>query len=290
MVQDYLVRATAARGEVRAIATITTGLVETARQLHGTSPTATAALGRVLTAAVILGARLKDEQTVTVRLLGDGPVGGIVAVADAYGHVRGYAQNPQADLPSRPDHKLDVSGLVGQGFLYVTYDLGLKEPYTGSVPLVSGEVAEDLARYFVESEQTPAAVALGVLVGPDCRVISAGGLLVELMPGAPEELAGDLEEKLALMDPVSSLIVRGMAPEGILDLLFGAHGVKILETRSVSWQCTCTRERLEETLATLGEEEIRQMIEEDGGAVVHCRFCNRAYRFSRDDLERLTLR
>ncbi|WP_141264178.1 Hsp33 family molecular chaperone HslO [Moorella sp. E308F] len=284
--KDYLVRATAGEGQILAIAAQTTLLVQEAKDLHNTSPTATAALGRVLTGAALMAATLKEGQSITVRILGDGPLGSIVAVARP-GTVKGYVAEPGVDLPLRHDGKLDVGRAVGRGMMYVAKDLGLKEPYNGSVPLVSGEIGEDLAYYFTASEQKPSAVGLGVLVEPGGKVGAAGGYLLQLLPGSAEGTAATLEKNIEAAGPVSRLIARGHTPEDILALLLKGFSLKIHERRPLHYACDCSRERLQDILLALGPGELQKLLEEQGGAEARCAFCSRTYRFSREEVAEL---
>lgn len=284
--EDYLVRATAAEGQILALVARSTGLVEEARNLHQTSPTATAALGRVLTGAALMAATLKEGQSLTVRVLGDGPLGSIIAVARP-GVVKGYVAEPQAEVPLKPEGKLDVGRAVGQGVLYLTKDLGLKEPYNGSVPLLSGEIAEDLAYYFTVSEQKPSAVGLGVLVEPDGRVRAAGGYLLQLLPDAREEVAEILEGNIKDVGPVSQLVAKGDRPEEILALLLKGFPFKIHERLPLHFACDCSREKLEEILMALGEKELEKLLEEKGVVEAKCAFCNQTYRFSQEEVARV---
>lgn len=276
--RDYLVRGTAAEGTVRVMAAVTTQTVEDARIRHATSPTATAALGRSLTAAVLLGASLKDGQSVLLRILGDGPIGGIIAQADAAGHVRGYAVHPSVDLPQTDGGKLDVGGLVGRcGMLHVTRDLGMRSPYHGGAPLVSGEIAEDLASYFATSEQVPSVVALGVLVGPDLRVLAAGGLVLQVLPGAPPEVVDLLEARARRLRPITQMVADGKNPEGIVEEAVGDLGPLVTGATPVSFQCRCSRRRVEEMLCALGADELESLLAQEGRAEVICRFCGDRY-------------
>lgn len=285
---DYLVRALAAGGQIRALCCRTTQLVDEARRRHDTYPTATAALGRTLTGALLLGAMLKREETVTLQLVGDGPLGSVIADADAHGHVRGYVREPHVHLPSTPAGKLDVAGAVGRtGSLYVIRDLGLKEPFRGSVPLVSGEIAEDLTYYFARSEQTPSAVALGVLVDTDNSALAAGGYLLQLMPGADPDLAAPLEQAASRLGPISSAVHAGKTPEEILQLLLGELELTQLDREPVSYRCRCTRQRLERALVTLGPDELTELAQQPEGAELVCHFCAERYQFTPEDLERL---
>ncbi|MFB0847396.1 Hsp33 family molecular chaperone HslO [Paenibacillus oleatilyticus] len=283
--QDYLIRATAYEGKVRAFAVRTTGIVEELRRRHQTMPTATAALGRTATAALMMGIMLKGEEKLTVQVKGGGPIGQIVADSNAHGEVRGYVDNPAVDLPLNSIGKLDVAGAVGtDGFLYVIKDLGLKEPYRGSIPIVSGELGEDFTYYFAKSEQTPSAVALGVLVDVDYTVKTAGGFIIQLLPGLTDDDIAQIEKELAALPPITSLLDRGDRLEDILATLL--PGAEVLERRDdIRFQCKCSRERVEQTLISLGRDELQQILEEDGKAEVVCHFCNEAYRFSREDLE-----
>ncbi|MHB8170036.1 MAG: Hsp33 family molecular chaperone HslO [Thermincolia bacterium] len=286
--EDRLIRAIAADGSIRAFAATTTNLIEEARNRHDTFPTATAALGRTLTAALLMGITLKGDETLTLRIFGNGPLGGVIAQADAQGKVRGYVQEPYTHLPSNPQGKLDVGGAVGkEGFLYVTRDTGLKEPYTGTVPLVSGEIAEDIAHYYVTSEQIPTVVALGVLVDTDNHVLAAGGYIIQLMPGAGEDVISALEQNLKGATPVSALVELGYSPEKILDEVLKGFDVNVLESKEVSFTCTCSKERLEKVLISLGEKELEHMIQDQGGAELVCHLCGDMYEFSRVELEKL---
>lgn len=283
--QDYLIRATAYEGKVRAFAVKTTGIVEELRRRHLTTPTATAALGRTVTAALMMGIMLKGEEKLTVQVKGGGPIGQIVADANAKGEVRGYVDNPGVDLPLNSIGKLDVAGAVGtDGFLYITKDLGLKEPYRGSVPIVSGELGEDFTYYFVKSEQTPSAVALGVLVDIDYSVKTAGGFIIQLLPGLGDEEIAQIEKELSALPPITMLLDQGHSLESILETLL--PGAKVLERRDdVRFQCKCSRERVEQTLISMGRTEMEQLVEEDGQAEVVCHFCNEKYHFNGDDLK-----
>ena len=288
MTRDYMVRGTAAQGQIRAVATVTTQTVEDARIRHATSATATAALGRSLTAAALLGAGLKDGQSVLLRVLGDGPVGGIIAQADAEGRVRGYALNPHADLPETTAHKLDVGGLVGrQGTLHITRDLGLRTAYHGSAPLVSGEIAEDLASYLATSEQVPSVVALGVLLAPDLHVLASGGLCVQVLPGASEEIVGDLQTRAQRLPPITQLVAGGSTPEEILSAALDGFTPTIGDTSPVAFRCRCSRQRVEETLCGLGADELDALLEQEGQAEVTCRFCGDRYVLARPEVETL---
>jgi molecular chaperone Hsp33 len=284
---DVLVRGISWGGGLRLFAARTTRLAGELKRRHGTYPTATAALGRAATAGAMMGAMLKGEEKLTVQVKGDGPLGRIVVDANAKGEVRGYVDNPQVDLPPNEQGKLDVAGAVGRsGFLYVVKDLGLKEPYRGSVPIISGELGEDFTYYFASSEQTPSAVGLGVLVDTDGSVRQAGGFILQLMPGVEEQAIERLERRLKEMPQLTSLLDRGETPESILRYL-ADDDVQILERIPVAFKCNCSRERVERTLVSMGEEELRAMIEEDGRAEVTCHFCNSAYAFDRSQLTRL---
>ncbi len=283
--EDYLVRALAADGQVRAFAAATTELVEEARRRHNTFPTATAALGRTLTASAMMGMMLKNDDQLTVQIMGGGPIGQVVTTADAKGSVRGYVTNPRAHFPPTPRGKLDVGGVVGRhGNLYVIKDLGLKEPYSGSVPLVSGEIGEDFAYYFARSEQTPSVVSLGVLVEKDATVRAAGGYIIQLMPGAEKEIIGPLEAAARKIPPVSSLVDAGKAPEEILEMVLSGLGMKVIDQSGLRFRCSCSKERLEQVLLSLGKDELRDMLATQGGAELVCHFCREKYYFSGEEL------
>ncbi|HEY8363093.1 MAG TPA: Hsp33 family molecular chaperone HslO [Tissierellaceae bacterium] len=289
---DYLIRAIDKKENIRLFVAVTTNMVEKARKIHNTSPTATAALGRTLTAAVMMGAMMKNPtDKLTLRINGGGPIGTILAVADNKGKVKGYVGNPYADLPSRKDGKLDVGGVVGkQGTLTVIVDYGLKEPYVGQTNLVSGEIAEDLATYYVVSEQQPSAVGLGVLVDRDITVRAAGGYILQLMPNVPDEDINVIEKAISKMEPVSKLVDMGLSPEEIMEKLVGSFEMRILDKIDVEYKCDCSRERIENILISLGKEELQDMIEKDGKGEVICHFCNTKYNFTKEELQELLSR
>ena len=282
---DEIVRAVTADGFVKISAVTARDMVERARQIHGLSPTASAALGRTLCAASMLGELMKeDDASLTIRVNGGGPAGSVIAVSDSGGNVRGYVTNPQADLPTRADGKLDVGGLVGRrGMLTVSRDLGLKEPYVGSVELVTGEIAEDLAQYMVESEQIPAAVGLGVLVDTDKSIKAAGGFIVQLMPGAPEELITKLEDNIFMMDQLTTVLDEDGIDTVIGQVLLGLDPQEA-ERRPVEYRCSCSRERVAQALRSCGEAELREMAAEGRDVEVSCQFCDKVYSFTPGEL------
>lgn len=285
---DYLVKALAYDGNIRAYAVRTTETVSEAQRRHQTWRTASAALGRSMTAGVIMGAMLKGDEKLTIKINGGGPLGPILVDSNAKGEVRGYVTNPQVDFESNEHGKLDVRRAVGtDGLLAVVKDIGLRDFFSGQVPLVSGELGEDFTYYFATSEQVPSSVGVGVLVNPDDTILAAGGFIFQLMPGTPDEVITKMEERLSTIEPISKLIERGLTPEGILDELFGKGNVKILETMPVGFQCSCSKERFANAIVGLGEKEIQDMIEEDGQAEAHCHFCNEKYHFSQQELEEL---
>lgn len=291
MASDYLLRATSADGSVRALVATTTDLVEQARRRHGTSATATAALGRALTAAGLFAATLKDGESITLRFIGDGPLGGIITEADHAGNVRGYVHEPHADLPTRSDGKLDVGGLVGQnGFVHVTRDLHMREPYTSSAPLVSGEIAMDISNYFVVSEQTPSAVALGVLVDRDLHVRAAGGFFLQALPGAAEDVVRGLEANVGLIPSISEAIDQGMTPEGILRLALTGIDYQILARQDIRYHCRCDRDRVERALISLGARDLAELIADDKPVEMTCHFCGQRYEFAPEELKVLLSR
>lgn len=285
--KDQLIRATALQGQVRAFAARTTGIVEELKRRHQASPTALAALGRTITAGAMMGAMLKGEEKLTIQVKGGGPIGQIVVDANAKGEVRGYVEEPDVNLPPNAAGKLDVAGAVGtDGFLYVIKDLGLKEPYRGSVPIVSGELAEDFTYYFAKSEQTPSAVALGVLFEKgDYTVKAAGGFVIQLMPGLSEEEIESIEARLGALPPMTTMLENGLELDEILANVLGM--VQVLETMDLRFQCKCSRSRVEQTLLSLGSEELENMIEEDRKAELHCHFCNESYLFTEQELREL---
>lgn len=282
--KDRLVRGTALNGKVRAFAARTTELVEEMRRRHDTYPTATAAMGRTATAGAIMGAMLKGNEKLNIQVRGDGPVGQIVVDSNAAGEVRGYVDHPHVHLPSNSKGKLDVRGAVGtEGFIHVIKDLGMKEPYRGSIPIVSGELGEDFTYYFAVSEQTPSAVGLGVLVGTDNAVIVAGGFIIQLLPGLTDAEITDIEQAVSTLPQVTTLLEQGLEPEEMLRLLL--PDTVVLDEMELSFKCQCTRERVEQTLVSLGRYELEQLIEEDGQAEVVCHYCNEAFHFDREQLQ-----
>ena len=283
---DEIVRGMACDGNVKIAAVSTRALTERARQIHRTLPVATAALGRTMAAASILGNALKgDRDSLTVRINGGGPIGSILVVSDSSGNVRGYVQNPQVDLPLRSDGKLDVGGAVGKdGMLTVIRDLGLKEPYVGSTQLVSGEIAEDFAAYFVESDQQPSACALGVLVDQDQSVLAAGGYVIQLLPGAPAEIPELLEKRIAACGAVTAMLRTGSAEQMILKLLDGLKP-QILEHSPVAYKCYCSREKVTAAMAGIGEEELQDMVRAGKDIEVTCQFCDQVYRFTPEEIQ-----
>lgn len=285
---DTLLRAIARDAGIQISAAVTTGLVERARQIHNTTPVATAALGRTLTATAIMGSQLKvDDGSVTVQVKGNGPLGAIVCVGDADGYVRGYLQNPSADLPLRPDGKLAVGAGVGRGYLMVIKDIGLKDPITGTVALVNGEIAEDLTRYFAESEQIPSACALGVLVDTDCTVKCAGGWLVQLMPGVKDADIDRLETNLAKLEPMTTMLDKGMSLEEIVQAVLDGFAVDFLQTDETGYRCACSREKVERALISMGKTELGKMADEQEKSEVTCQFCDKIYTFSCEELREL---
>lgn len=286
--KDYLVKALACDGHIRAFAVRTTETVSDAQRRHKTWRTASAALGRTLTAGVMMGAMLKGEDKLTIKINGGGPLGPIVVDSNAKGEVRGYVTNPEVDFESNEHGKLDVRRAVGtDGMLAVVKDVGMRDFFSGQVPIVSGELGEDFTYYFATSEQVPSSVGVGVLVNPDDTILAAGGFIFQLMPGTPEEIIAELEERLQTIEPISKLIERGLTPEQILEELFGKEQVKVLETMPVGFECNCSKERFANAIVGLGAVEINAMIEEDGQAEAHCHFCNEKYLFLIEELEEL---
>lgn len=286
--EDYLVRAIAANGQVRAFAAYTKNTVETARQAHNTSPVVTAGLGRLLTAGAMMGSMMKgDRDVLTIKAEGSGPVGHYLVTADSKGNVKGYAANPNVILPANAAGKLDVGGSLGVGLLTVIKDLGLKEPYTGTCELVSGEIAEDLTYYFASSEQTPSSVALGVLMTKDNTVNVAGGFIIQLMPDATEETISIVEEKISTIKSVTSMLENGLDPEGIINLILGGLDPEILDKMPVRFYCNCSKERVSKALIAIGRKELDNIIADNEPIEVKCHFCNKAYNFTVDELKKL---
>ncbi|MCD1147994.1 Hsp33 family molecular chaperone HslO [Peptoniphilus sp. KCTC 25270] len=288
--KDICIRAIDKDKMIKAHIAISTNLVETARITHQLSPTATAALGRSLTAGILLRNKLKNEnESLTLNILGNGPLGRIVVTGRNNGSVKGYVDNPQADLPIREsDGKLDVGGLVGhEGTLNVVMDLGLKESYTGQVALTNGEIAEDVAHYLLQSEQVASAVGLGVRVDKDLSVSSAGGFIIELLPDATEKAIQKLERSLGSVKSVTNLLEEGLDERELLARLLPEFEMEILEEKEIFFECECSREKVEDSLLSLAPEEIRAMIDEDHGAEVSCHFCNQQYQFDENDLEKI---
>lgn len=285
---DYILRATAGDGSVRVFIANTKETVQQAFLHHKTSPVMSAALGRALTAVSIMGSMLKaDDDLVTIRINGDGPGKGLIVTGDSKARVKGYPFNPIVDIPLKPNGKLDVQGALGEGSLTIIKDMGLKEPYVGQIPLVSGEIAEDLTYYFAKSEQTPSAVSLGVLVDIDYSIKQAGGFIIQVMPNADENIISSLENKLATMKSFTTLLEEGNTIENILDMLLGEFGVNILDKIPVEFYCNCSKKKVEKALISIGKEELQNIIEEDKKATLHCHFCNKDYEFNEQDLVNL---
>lgn len=283
---DYMIRATAADGQIRAFAATTRDMVENAKNAHNTSPVATAALGRLMTAAAMMGADLKGEKDLlTLRIEGSGPLGGLLVTANGHGDVKGYAFNPDVMLPPNAQGKLDVGGSLDLGVLSVIKDIGLKEPYVGQTQLVTGEIAEDLTYYFATSEQVPSSVALGVLMNKENTVRQAGGFIIQLLPGASDEIIDKLEAKLSGISSITALLNAGKTPEEILTDILGEFGLEILSKMPVQFRCDCDRSRVEKAIISIGKKEIQDMINEGREIEVNCQFCNKHYKFSVDELE-----
>ena len=291
---DTLVRATAADGSIRCMAAVTTHTVAEAAARHHTSPTVAAALGRTLTGTLLLGAGLKEFDRLTVQIVSDGPVGGITAETNARGGVRGYVRNPQADVPLNKKGKFDVGAVVGNGMLYVTYESGYeiglyREPYRGSVPLASGEIGEDFAYYLAKSEQIPSAVLLGVLIrarsGGDTFIEAAGGLMIQIMPGADEKLVAAIESSIDRTPHTTTLIREGARPADMLRAALGDVGFEVLDERAASFACSCSYERAVSLISSIEQAELEAMLYEDRGAAMTCHFCNSTYRIGEATLE-----
>ena len=286
---DYLVRGMSMDGFVKCVAIRSTEIVRRGAEIHGTTPNATAAFGRALTAGSMMGNMQKVENgSMTMQIKGGGPIGNIVVVSDPVGNVRGYVYEPKVPLVEKYPGKLDVGATVGtDGTLTVIRDLQMKEPYVGSVELVSGEIGDDVTAYFAQSEQTPTACALGVLIDRDQSVKVAGGYLIQLLPGAPEETIDKLEQGIRRAGAVTPMLEAGMTPEDILGAVCGDLGVLFLETTEVSYKCYCSRERVEAALISLGKKELTEIMEEGKTFPVECQFCDTVYEFTADDIRAL---
>lgn len=285
---DYIVRATAADRNIRAFAITSRELVEEARRDHNTSPVITAALGRLLSGAAMMGVMMKGEKDLlTVQIQCGGPAKGLTVTADAYGHVKGFPSVADVELPLNDKGKLDVGGALGLGVMSVIKDLGLKEPYVGQIALQTGEIAEDLTYYFATSEQIPSAVGLGVLVDTDHSVRQAGGFIIQLMPFTPEDVVERLEKKITEIDSVTEMLEAGNTPEQILEIILGEFGLKITDTIDASFRCECSKERVSQAVATLSRKDLDDIIGEGEAIEVKCQFCNKAYHFDIEELKEM---
>ena len=289
--KDCIVRATAANAQIRAFAVSSRELVEHARAAHNTSPVVTAALGRLMTGGVMMGSMLKgDKDMLTLHVAGSGPVHGLTVTADSKGNVKGYADNPQAMMPPNSVGKLDVGGVIGVGVLTVIKDMGLKEPYSSTIELKTGEIADDLTYYFATSEQVPSSVALGVLMDRNNTVKQAGGFIIQLMPFTEEKVIDALEQKLSSVPSVTSMLEEGNTPEQILEIVLGDLGLEITDTMPVQFYCNCNRERVEKVLLSLGKKELQSLIEEGRDVELNCHFCNTNYAFGIEELKKIQSR
>ena len=288
---DYIIRATAANDQIRAFAAVTTEMVETAREHHNTSPVATAALGRLLTAGAMMGSMMKGEKDVlTLQIKAGGPLQGITVTADSQGNVKGYVGNPDVCIPANSKGKLDVAGAVGPGFLTVIKDMGLKEPYSGQVMLQTCEIAEDLTYYFATSEQVPSAVGLGVLMNKNNTVRQAGGFIVQLMPFAEEEVISRLEQNVQKINSVTNLLEEGHTPESLLEKVLEGFDMQINEKMDTRFHCNCSKERVAKALISIGRKELNEMIQEGKPIEMNCHFCNTNYNFTVEELKEILRR
>ena len=288
---DYIIRATAANDQIRAFAAVTTEMVETAREHHNTSPVATAALGRLLTAGAMMGSMMKGEKDVlTLQIKAGGPLQGITVTADSQGNVKGYVGNPDVCIPANSKGKLDVAGAVGPGFLTVIKDMGLKEPYSGQVMLQTCEIAEDLTYYFATSEQVPSAVGLGVLMNKNNTVRQAGGFIVQLMPFAEEEVISRLEQNVQKINSVTNQLEEGHTPESLLEKVLEGFDIQINEKMDTRFHCNCSKERVAKALISIGRKELNEMIQEGKPIEMNCHFCNTNYNFTVEELKEILRR
>ncbi len=287
---DFIMRGVTKDGFIKAAAMHSVKTVEEARRIHRTLPLATAALGRTLTAAGLMGDELKeDDGSVTLQVRGDGPLGAITAVSDSSGNVRGYLQNPAAELPLRPNGKLDVGGGVGRGTLTVIKDIGAREPFSGKVELLSGEIAEDIAYYYYASEQIPTVCALGVLVDKDQSVRQAGGYIIQLMPGAPDGLVTILEERVRETPSITAMMEQGMSAADVLRYMLDGMGFVELYSHDVRYECKCSRQKVEQAILSIGREELKRLYEEEETVRVTCQFCDKEYVFDKAEIGRMLL-
>ena len=285
---DYIIRAVAANSQIRAFAAVTTEVVETARNAHNTSPVATAALGRLLTEGAMMGVMMKGEKDIlTLQIHAGGPLNGITVTADSQGNVKGYVGNPDVCIPANSKGKLDVAGAVGVGFMNVIKDMGLKEPYVGQVALQTSEIAEDLTYYFATSEQVPSAVGLGVLMNKNNTVRQAGGFIVQLMPFAEESVISRLEQNVAKISSVTSLLEEGHTPESLLNTVLDGFDVEINDRVPTKFYCNCSKERVEKALISIGRKELNEMIQEGKPIEMNCHFCNTNYTFTVEELKEI---
>lgn len=286
--KDYIIRATAAEGMIRAFAATTRETVETARTLHNTSPIATAALGRLMTGALMMGSDMKnDKDLLTLKINCDGPIGGLLVTADSKGHVKGYVNNPGVMLPPNENGKLDVGGALDLGVLSVIKDIGLKEPYVGQTILVTGEIAEDLTYYLATSEQVPSTVALGVLMNKDNTVRQAGGFMIQLMPGASDEIIDKLEKRIGEISSITSMLDKDMSPEDILRFVLGEFDLKINDSMPCCFECDCTRDRVSQALLSVGKKELQDMIDDGKDIELQCHFCSKKYKFTPEEIREM---
>lgn len=286
--KDYMIRGTAAQGTIRCFAITAQQLTEDYRLAHDSTPVVTAAVGRTLSAAAMMGAMMKGEKDLlTIQIKGEGPIGGINVTADACGHVKGFAYEPQVELPLAPNGKLDVGTAVGPGRLVVIKDLGLKEPYVGQTDLQTGEIAEDLTYYFAVSEQVPSSVGLGVLVDRDYSVKQAGGFILQLMPDVEDETIARLEEKIPKIKPVTAMLEEGMTPEAILQEILGDMDLQIIDKIEAVYQCDCSEEKVRRAIASIDKKDIQEMIDDGEPIEVKCQFCNKKYEFSVEQLKEM---
>lgn len=291
IMSDYIVRATAANSQIRAFAATTRELVEEARKAHNTSPVATAALGRLMTAGSMMGSMMKGEKDLlTLQIKCSGPISGLTVTADSKANVKGYVFNPNVMLPPSEQGKLDVGKALDLGVLSVIKDMGLKEPYVGQTQLVSGEIAEDLTYYFATSEQVPSSVALGVLMNKDNTVKQAGGFIIQLLPFAEEEVIDKLEKKLKEITSITALLDQNMTPEMILEHILGEFDLEILDKVPTQFYCNCDKKRVEKAIVSIGRKEINEMIQEGKPIEVNCHFCNKNYTFSVEELQEILVR